>query len=138
MPNNIRLGNNAAVGRIVIEHGLRTVRYALPQGTTFRLLARNDVQYTPYRFCTAPEYVAALQEIVNREPDRVDMGFVQARLFLRQLSSNQLPERYYTPASPSTSSAEEDDEDFADRFMRPASPGMAETESSSEEEEREE
>ncbi|CAG7828305.1 unnamed protein product, partial [Allacma fusca] len=60
----------------------------------------------------------------------------QARLFLRQLAENRLPIRYYIPAAPSGSSSEdEDNEGFA---VRPVSPALAETESYSDEEEREE
>ncbi|CAG7733286.1 unnamed protein product [Allacma fusca] len=133
MSNKLAPGNSAAVGMGVIDHSLRTVRYGLAQSTTFRLLAQNDVLHTPYKFCTAPEYITNLQAIVDREPDRVDDGYEQARLFLRQLASNQLPERYYAP--PSDSSSEEEVENFA---VRPVSPALAETESSSDEEEREE
>ncbi|CAG7718306.1 unnamed protein product [Allacma fusca] len=99
MANNLAPGNSAAVRMVVIDLSLRTVRYGLAQCTTFRLLAQNDVLHTPYKFCTAPEYIANLYAIVDREPGSVDDGYVQARLFLRQLASNQLPERYYSPPS---------------------------------------
>ncbi|CAG7725404.1 unnamed protein product [Allacma fusca] len=138
MAGNLRPGNSSAIGQVVIDHGLRTVRYGLNQATTYLLLARNDVLHSPHRFCTAPEYVSALQLLVDREPDRVDEGFLQARLFLRQLANDDLPERYYLPAS-SPSSSSEEDEDFAARFIRPVSPAFAEAETeSSEEEQREE
>ncbi|CAG7785150.1 unnamed protein product [Allacma fusca] len=127
----------ADVGMVVIDHGLPQLSSPLrAQNTTFRLLTQNDVLYTPYKFCTVPQYVESLQLIVDREQNRMDEGYEKARLFLRQLAENQYPARYYIPAPPSgPSSEDEDDEGFA---VRPVSLALADTESYSEEEEREE